>query len=78
MEVNELGPIQLYTDPGDDEAVRFSELPEHMGALLPNAGVDGVAFTTTRVVLLLRHGPNMAVTVYTPDTVVGAPGNTGF
>src|SRR5579859_2931195 len=41
LEVNPLGPVQLYVAPATVEAVRFNVEPAQMGPLLPAVGVAG-------------------------------------
>ena len=53
--------------------------PEQIGELLPATGADGIGLTVT---LMVPFGPvhpaTVALTVYTPDARVVAPGIVGF
>jgi hypothetical protein len=63
VEVNELGPVQLYVAPATLLAVRFNVDPAHTGLLLPAVGAVGTGFTVTDTVpAALGHPPTVTTT----------------
>jgi len=46
-DVKPLGPVQLYSAPGVDEAFNNMDAPEQIGAFEDNIGAAGIKFTTT-------------------------------
>ena len=84
VELNAFGPVQLYVVPVLDVAVRFRELPEHMGALLVSTGKSGVESITTLVEIKLLHTNDgliyvsVTTTVYVPVAPVATPAIKGF
>ena len=79
MEVNPLGPLQLYVAPAIALVVREIVDPAQTGLLLEATGVAGMGLTTTFVVAgELVQPATVAVTEYVPAFAVVAAGIEGF
>ena len=79
VEVNELGPVQLYVAPDKVGVVRLIVDPAHTGELLPAVGVEGTEFTTTVVLPAKLVQPDtVTVTEYVPALAAAALLMVGF
>jgi hypothetical protein len=79
VDVNPLGPVQLYVAPAIVEAVSCNVLPAQIGPLLLATGGAGVALTVTLVVAEDEVQPlTVTVTLYVPDADAVAFGIDGF
>src|SRR5215212_4741538 len=78
-EVKLFGPVQVYTPPGVDEALKFKAVPSQTGELVDAVGAAGIAFTTTEVLAAaLLHCPTVTTTEYDPALAAVALLITGF
>jgi hypothetical protein len=78
LEVNVLGPVQLYVAPPMLLAVRFTFPPWQTAELFPAVGATGVGFTKTVTVAGLLAQPLLAITVYVPLAATVLAAINGF
>src|ERR1700726_1143623 len=78
LEVNPLGPAQLYVALATVVAFKFKVAPAHIGLLLVATGT-GAVFTITSVVPgALGQLATVIITEYVPEAAEVAPGMEGF